>query len=126
MSEEPVRVLICGSRDWRDEVPIKAWLAAFENKPVTIIHGCAKGADSLAGFLAHQYRLEVEEYPADWAKLGKAAGPVRNSQMLTEGHPTLVLAFKDGFDPANAHGGTEHMVRIAKRAGVPTYVIGHG
>lgn len=120
------RVLICGSREWRDELPMKAWFAAFENKPVTIIHGCAKGADSLAGFLAECYRLKVEEYPADWSMHGKAAGPIRNQRMLDEGKPNLVVAFKDGIDRGLNRGGTEHMVKIAKAAGIPTYVVSHG
>jgi hypothetical protein len=35
----------------------------------------------------------------------------------------LVLAFKHPFNWALDRGGTEDMVRRAKRAGVPTFVI---
>lgn len=69
--------------------------------------------------------IDREQYPADWEKHGKAAGPIRNALMLEEGKPDLVLAFKDGFDWQFKRGGTEHMVRIAKAAGVRTIVIQH-
>lgn len=40
-----------------------------------------------------------------------AAGPIRNSRMLREGKPDLVLAFP-------GHGGTADMVKQAGEAGV--------
>ncbi|HEY3843130.1 MAG TPA: hypothetical protein VGL48_07740 [Acidimicrobiales bacterium] len=41
--------------------------------------------------------------------------------MLTEGRPTLVVAFHDDL----AHGeGTADMVAIAKAAGIPVYLVG--
>jgi hypothetical protein len=50
-------------------------------------------------------------YPADWAKHGRAASPIRNQQMLDEGRPNLVVAFPGGR-------GTADMVRRARSAGV--------
>ena len=119
------RVLFCGGREWNDPIPVRSILAALENKGVTLIHGAARGADRLAGALAKEYRIPVEEFPADWRGHGKAAGPIRNKLML-EQKPLFVYAFKDGFDFTYQRGGTENMVRIAKEAGVPTYVVSHG
>ena len=48
---------------------------------------------------------------ADWAGLGRKAGPIRDHAMLTEGRPTLVAALPGGK-------GTGHMVSIAREAGV--------
>lgn len=45
------------------------------------------------------------------ARLGRAAGPMRNKQMLEEGKPDLVVAFPGG-------AGTENMVKQAKAAGI--------
>ena len=42
-------------------------------------------------------------YPADWDKFGRAAGPIRNQQMLDEGKP--------------------NMINKAKKANIPTYEI---
>lgn len=50
-------------------------------------------------------------FPADWVTLGKAAGPIRNQQMLDEAKPDWVVAFPGG-------NGTADMVRRARKAGV--------
>jgi len=76
-----------------------------------LIHGAASGADTLAGAWAIHRGIEVQEFPADWRKLGKRAGPLRNIQMLKEGNPCLVVAFPGGR-------GTAHMVKIAQAAGL--------
>jgi hypothetical protein len=57
-----------------------------------IVHGDAAGADRLAGQWVTNRMLKVERYPADWAKHGRAAGPIRNEQMLEEGKPDLLVA----------------------------------
>jgi len=65
----------------------------------------------MAGDWAVERGVECLQYPADWEKLGRAAGPIRNEQMLREGKPDLVVAFPGAR-------GTAHMVRIAREAGV--------
>ena len=81
-----------------------------------IIHGDANGADRLASQWAVDNGLKVEPYPADWAKQGRAAGPIRNKRMLEEGKPDLVVAFPGGR-------GTANMTKQAGEAGVPVMVI---
>lgn len=125
-----MKVLVCGSRDWTDEQPIRLVLGGLRDvelgcRPI-VIHGAARGADTTANKVAANLGCEVWGYPADWDAHGKAAGPIRNKLMLDEGKPNLVVAFKDGFDSTLSKGGTEHMVKIAKAAGIPTYVVSHG
>ena len=60
--------------------------------------------------------MPVSIYPADWDKHGKAAGPIRNKQMIDEGKPDLVIAFPGGR-------GTAGAVRLAKFAGVTVRVV---
>lgn len=91
----------------------------FSLPSVTFISGKAKGADSLGEKYAKEWGAKVLEFPADWDKYGKRAGPIRNQQMLDEGKPDLVVAF-----PTKNSKGTYHMIRIAKEAGVETIVIG--
>lgn len=79
---------------------------------LTIIQGGAKGADTIAADFATVNWLSEEEYPADWEQHGKAAGFIRNKQMLEEGKPDLVIAFPGGK-------GTANMVELAKKAGIP-------
>ena len=55
--------------------------------------------------------LPCTVFQADWAGLGRKAGPIRNKLMLDEGKPDLVVAFPGGR-------GTAHMTRIARGAGI--------
>lgn len=121
------RVLVCGSRDWADYEMISAALSscALSGSPLTVVHGAAKGADSLAGQWARNYGVTEEAHPADWTGHGRAAGHIRNRLMLDLGVDYL-LAFKDGFDMTMKRGGTENMVRIALAANVITTLRGHG
>jgi len=116
-----MRVLVCGSREWQDYPAI--YDALSEVKPeddayATVIHGAARGADTLAGEAAGFLCWPVEAYPADWDKHGKAAGPIRNKQMLDTGID-LVLAFTVAWPPTP---GTAHMIKIAAEAGVPVRI----
>lgn len=130
-SDEPwasKRVIICGSRTWDDDQIVDVILSglAQEYAPLTVIHGAAPGADSMAEESAHvdQVRgrpVDVVPFPADWGRHGRAAGPLRNQQMLDEGKPDWVIAFTDNLE---ASRGTRDMVRRAHKAGVPCYVIG--
>ena len=119
------KVLVCGGRDFTDRdklyITLDSLFAAREwiiGEPdgdwlpdVTIISGCARGADTIAIDYAVVNWCGLMEFPADWEKHGKAAGFIRNQQMLDEGMPDLVVAFPGGK-------GTADMVRRAKKAGV--------
>ena len=104
-----MKILVCGGRDYSDWDSLDVILCA--HKPTLIIHGGARGADSLAGWWARCRLVPVRVFPADWSKYGKAAGIIRNKQMLDEGKPDLVIAFPGGR-------GTANMIEQAKAAGV--------
>src|SRR5260221_13374048 len=115
---EGLRVLVCGGRDYSDAVVVGAWLGAIEKKwgIAVIIHGDARGADTLAKFYGEFRRLQVSAYPADWRRYGRSAGPIRNEFMLRDSKPDLVVAFPGG-------AGTADMVRRAKAADVSVMAI---
>jgi YspA, cpYpsA-related SLOG family len=123
-----MRVLICGDRNWQDRDLIELKVIELENEPrhlrdgLTLIHGAARGADSLAASVCDLRGWEVKGYPADWARLGRAAGIIRNQQMLDEGEPDLVVAFHDDLEHSK---GTGDMVRRARKAGIPVEVVTH-
>jgi hypothetical protein len=48
---------------------------------VRIMGGAARGVDKVGKVVAEKLGLDYEERPADWAKHGKAAGPIRNQDM---------------------------------------------
>lgn len=107
-----MRVLVTGGRSFENRALLfEAMDRLHEERGIsTLIHGAAKGADTLAGEWAESRGVEVIACPADWRRYGRAAGPIRNKQMLVEHKPDLVVAF-----PGST--GTAHMVSIAEKAG---------
>ena len=108
------RVLVCGGRKYSNYSHLKMVLSSFE--PAVVISGKAPGADSLAERWAKEAGVKFEGYPADWKTNGRAAGPIRNQQMLDEGKPDFVIAFPGGK-------GTADMVKRAKAACLPVISI---
>jgi len=80
-----------------------------DGKITTVVSGAARGADTLGFKWALQRQVKACIYPAEWDKLGKKAGPIRNQRMLDEEHPDLVIAFPGG-------SGTSDMVSRAAQA----------
>ena len=83
---------------------------------IIVVSGHAKGADTLAEKYANDKGFDLEIYPADWKKFGKAAGFKRNEKMaeFADG----LIAFWDG----KSHG-TQHMIKIAGEKGINTRVV---
>jgi hypothetical protein len=113
-----VRVLVCGSRHYCNYRKIFTRLANM--KISLIIAGGARGADTLAVRAAKECGFSYAEYPADWERYGKKAGPIRNQQMLDMGKPDFVLAFHDDVESSK---GTKDMILRAKKAGIPFEVV---
>lgn len=111
-----MRVLVCGSRDWRRPGPIRDRLARLPDG-TEILHGGARGADSLAAGIACGLGFRVTEFAADWKRYGGRAGYLRNVAMVEE-RPDLVLAFWQ-----NESTGTGHTIREAAARGIPTEVF---
>lgn len=120
------RVLVCGGRDYDDRLRFFSFMDRVletiggtresKRRDVVIIHGAARGADSLADDYGRERGLRVIRYPADWKTHRKAAGPIRNKLMLTDGQPHVIIAFEGG-------NGTADMIRQGKKAGVPVYEV---
>ena len=128
-----MRILVCGDRNWNNYLLIKSRLARFHNdialgtndltlsmNDFTVIDGAAKGADTQGNLAAYHLGMRTQRFPANWQKYGKAAGPIRNQQMLIEGKPDFVLAFHNSIETSK---GTKDMVNRARKAGIPVEVI---
>lgn len=109
-----LKVLVTGGRDYSDYNALFESLNALQ--PTHIIHGAARGADTLANTWAKENNVEVSQYPAQWDKYGKAAGFIRNKEMLENGNPDYVLACPGG-------NGTEHMKTTAHSQGYRVLLI---
>lgn len=109
-------VLVCGSRTFTDADKVTQ---AIDGHPqgTIFIHGAARGADQIAARVADGLGYETRAFPADWRGKGRAAGIIRNLEMLDQG-PSKVIAFWDGVST-----GTGHTVSEARKRGIPVEVV---
>lgn len=127
------RVMVTGSRDWNKPEAITKALdlmlqamheanakreAEKEPYTFTLVHGaCPTGADKIADTWAVEKGLHVERHPAQWQKHGKAAGPIRNQEMV-DSMPLVVLGF-----PQGKSRGTRGCLDMAEKAGLMVYAL---
>lgn len=122
--ENEFRVLVTGGRDYDDRNRLYKFMDRMvqtingegRTRNIRLIHGAAKGADSIAAEWAEERGIPSTAYPADWETYGRSAGAIRNKLMLTEGKPHAIIAFKGGR-------GTQNMIQQGKKAGVPVYEV---
>jgi hypothetical protein len=122
-------VLVCGSRTYTDDATIRTQLAGLPPNTL-VVHGCARGADSVAEQLVAELSMAGQQIaaiglPANWDKDGKAAGPIRNQLMLDRFHPHVGLAFHDKKRLEDSKG-TYDMVQRMRKAAIPVRVFGRG
>jgi hypothetical protein len=126
---DTLRILITGSRHitadqalYVEKVIQEAYVAdVVKNgrRPKVIVQGeCPYGGVDL---VAKQWAdgitdITSEGHSANWSLHGKAAGPIRNSEMVKLG-ADLCLAF-----PAPSSRGTWDCIRKAVDAGIPTHI----
>lgn len=121
-----MRLLVTGDRNWRDAPRVKValidWLLQTDSEPEdhVLISGDARGADTYADVIGQLLGFTIERHPADWDTHGKAAGPIRNREMLESG-VDYCLAFHDDL---GASRGTRNMVEQIEKAGIPYTLIG--
>ena len=115
-----MRLLVCGDRNWKDYSAILAKIN--EMAPEVVIEGEARGADLMARRAAEKLGIPVLKFSAEWDAYGRAAGFIRNQQMLIEGKPDYVLAFHDDIENSR---GTKDMVQRAEKAGIQVEVWSH-
>ena len=121
-------VLVCGSHTYSDKEHIHSVLDGLSGPPIgdvanptwmprpdlVIINGAAKHVDQESTNWAIENFVTVRDYPANWDKHGKRAGPIRNQQMLDEEPVDLVIAFPGG-------PGTRNMVSKARSSGIAVH-----
>lgn len=117
--DKAMKLLICGDRNWNTEHKIRAYLMMCDRNTI-IIHGAARGADFLAGKVARELEFKtILAFPANWEAFGKAAGPIRNRQMLDE-KPDLVAAFHSNIRNSK---GTLDCIMEANKRGIRVEIV---
>jgi len=116
-----MRILVTGSREWDNTATIHAvldeLLAGPHDQLPILVHGAARGADTIAADHWKSFGLPDEPHPANWNRYPKrSAGHIRNAQMVQLG-ADLCLAFI-----LNNSRGATGCAALAKAAGIPTTI----
>ena len=106
-----IRIAVTGGRNFNNTDLVKSAFQFSPDDSITIVHGGCRGADLLCKQIAENLGLKTEEWPADWKSYGKAAGPIRNLQMLKSGIDILYV-FPGGR-------GTQNCYNQALKLGIP-------
>lgn len=113
-----MKLAVVGSRTFNDYDLLKSYLDKIhEREPITyIVSGGAKGADSLSERWARENNIETIIFLPDWNKYKKAAGFIRNKDIINESDK--VIAFWDEISK-----GTLSSINLAKDQNKKTIVV---
>jgi hypothetical protein len=126
-------VVAGGGRDltWPSELIATHLLRATDGRLVqALLHGAARGADQAIAAAADQLGWPQLPCPALWKQHGRAAGPIRNRQMLERsldlvaalplGAALLVIAFPGSRGTASL---LDQAHRLSRRSAIPIEVL---
>ena len=120
MSKIPgVRLAIVGHRDFTDRALFREAIGEWVSEhgaPSWIISGGAKGADALAERYARGKQIPITIFHAAWRIFGRAAGPIRNKQIV--GAADHILAF---LHPDSK--GTKNTIEQAHKEGKQVTIV---
>lgn len=80
-----------------------------------VVSGMARGVDTLGEEWARKHNIPIKQFPANWDKYGRRAGPIRNEQMGD--YANALIAVWDGKSR-----GTKHMINYATKKGLKVFV----
>jgi len=111
-------LIVCGGRNYMDQAKLFSTLDRIHaTKGInTIIQGEAKGADALAKLWAAANKVTCVGFKADWELHGKAAGVIRNAEMIKFPGVNGTVAFPGGR-------GTQDMIVRTMLAKLPVMNI---
>jgi hypothetical protein len=108
-------IAIVGSRDFPDLDRVRRFVRSLR-PDVVVVSGGAGGVDSAAICEARARGLAVEVFTPDWTHFGRAAGAIRNRQIVERAD--RVVAFWDGVSK-----GTKITIDLAQLARKPVEII---
>lgn len=121
-------IVVTGSRKATDRAAIGTWLdwvagTVAGTVPIRLWQGNAPGTDKLSDNHAKARGWDRRGFDAHWDELGKAAGPIRNQEMIdaavADGDRKVVVAFPQ---PPKSDGCADCITR-AWKAGIPVLVF---
>lgn len=109
-----MKVAVIGSRTFDNYEEVKRTLSAINI--TLLVSGGAKGADTFGEQYAKENNIPTKIFLPDWEKHGKAAGFIRNTDIINEAE--LVVAFWD-----QKSNGTKDSIEKADKAGKKILII---
>lgn len=110
-----MKTIIAGTRTITDYDIVCRAVSASGFDITEVVSGTARGVDRLGERWAREHDLPVEEFPADWERYGRRAGPRRNSRMAV--CADALVAVWDGESR-----GTKNMIDHAKHYGLEVFI----
>lgn len=115
MVPKGVRTIIAGPRTLDSLAFVEAAVSASGFVITEVVSGCAKGIDLRGEEWAEKNGVPIKRFPANWQEHGKAAGPLRNREMVA--YAEALIAIWDGVSR-----GTEDCIAEARRRGLKVFV----
>jgi hypothetical protein len=121
--EEGLKVIgIVGSR--RRDTPEdmekcrKAFLAVYRPGDTLVSGGCSRGGDRFCEVFAKQYGVPIKIHKAEWDRLGKGAGFLRNTDIAKDADILIAVVAEDRT------GGTEDTIKKAQKMSKQVVLVG--
>jgi hypothetical protein len=111
-----MKIAIIGSRDFTDRNKLNEILEPYKSKITLVISGAARGADKLGEQWAINNNIKTLIFPADWDKYGKAAGFIRNEDIIKNCDGAIVFWNE-------ISNGTRHSISLCEKYNKPCKVI---
>ena len=119
------KIIVAGSRTFNDYQIVREHLDDyFANEQlcfndIEIVCGNCRGADKLGEKYAKEHGIKIRYFIPNWGKHGKAAGPIRNSEMAEYSKDNgFLFLFWDG-----ASSGSRSMLTEATKRRIPYKII---
>lgn len=126
-----MRIIVAGGRRFDDYELLKDSLDSYINKErskgytgnIEIVSGRAIGTDRLGERYAEEHKLDCAKFEAEWFKLGRRAGIVRNGQMADyaakdSDNRGVLFAFWNGSSK-----GTKNMIDQAEEHKLEIHIV---
>jgi len=86
-----MRTIIAGSRTIQDSLQVEKAIELSGFTITKVICGGAQGVDLLGSKYAFSHDLPIQYFLPDWKQHGKAAGPIRNSEMAANADALILV-----------------------------------
>ncbi len=112
---QPLVVVISGSRNYQALEKIEQVIKTIPAGSI-VLHGGAVGVDEYAHGVAKSLGLQIRVVLPNWEKYGRAAGPIRNKEMVSQAD--YVICFWNGKSAVTAS-----TLKAAQKLGVEYQIV---